>query len=204
MKLKTIPTGVYAANCYIIIDEESKEAAVIDPGGDSNLIINFLNSTNSKLMLILLTHGHFDHTGAAVEISLKYDVPISLHAKDEDFIIEDNELFRMNNFNATSYCHLKDTSIISLGSKIIKCIETPGHSPGGLCYLIEDWLFSGDTLFSGSIGRTDLIGGDYNTLINSIEEKLLILPDNTKVFPGHGFETTIIREKDTNPFLKKI
>lgn len=198
MKLKVIPAGIYDANCYIVMDEETSQALVIDPGGNAPEIIEEIKKMNAKIKYIFLTHGHADHTEAVPELKSEFKVPICINSKDEEFI--QNGEYMYGTIGAADI-FLSDGDIYKVGNMNVKCIETPGHTPGGLCFLIDNILFSGDTLFDRSIGRTDFVGGDFDTIIKSINEKLLILPENTKVYPGHGPSTSIIKEKKMNHFL---
>lgn len=198
MIIKRIPAGIYAANCYLVMDEVTKSAAVIDPGGDSDDIIKEIDRLDAKVQYILLTHGHFDHVGAVDEMREKYDIPVYINKKDEELINRGENVFGQI---ADSNNELTDGMTVELGNLRIKCIETPGHTPGGMCFLVEKALFTGDTLFLGSIGRTDFVCGDFNSIINSIKSKLLILNDDISVYPGHGPSTSIGIERASNPFL---
>jgi len=199
MKLKRIPAGVYAANCYILMEEETSETVIIDPGGDAIDLKKAAEELHCKVKYILLTHGHADHTGAVSELAKAFGVPFGISEKDEKMISGDQ--FMYGKFYKKSDFNLSQGHIFKIGNKEIKCIETPGHTPGGMCFLIENMLFTGDTLFSGSIGRTDLAGGDFETLMESIKTKLITLPEDTIVLPGHGPQSTIKKEKMHNPFL---
>lgn len=201
MIIKRIPAGIYAANCYIVVDEATNETAVIDPGGNSDYILEQVDKLKGRIKFILLTHGHFDHIGAVANVSRKCNIPVYINKNDYTYISEDNELFHLDDFSEEIFKFIDETSNLALGANRITIIETPGHSPGGLCFLIEDKLFSGDTLFLGSVGRTDFIGGDYVTLVNSIKTKLFTLDENVTVYPGHENETTIKREKMFNPYM---
>lgn len=198
MKLKIIPAGIYDANCYIVMDEKTKEALVIDPGGDAPEIIEEIKKMNAKVKYIFLTHGHADHTEAVPDIKSEFKAPICINSKDEQYIKKGENMF--GTFGDADI-FLNDGDTYKVGSMNVKCIETPGHTPGGLSFLVDDILFSGDTLFDRSIGRTDFTGGDFDTIIKSIKEKLLTLPDSTIVYPGHGPSTSIINEKKMNHFL---
>lgn len=204
MLVKRIPAGVYAANCYVLTDEESKECAVIDPGGDSEDIISYLDSIGSKVKYILLTHGHMDHTGAVGQLKEKYEIPAYISSYDNELIINGELMFGPLRYKAESVVligKIDKNKIFQLGNTEIKCIETPGHTPGGVCFLVQDKLFTGDTLFLRSIGRTDLSGGNLDTLISSIKNKLLTLDGSTTVYPGHGPQSSIKYERDNNPFI---
>jgi hydroxyacylglutathione hydrolase len=202
MKIKSIIVGIYAVNCYIVYDESSKEGSIIDPGGNSKELIKTIENLDIIPKYILLTHGHFDHTGAVEDLVNKYNLPVCLSKNDLDMILNDNndKIFgKLQNVN--NFIYLKGNDIIKMANLEFKVIETPGHTPGGICFLIEDVLFSGDTLFNGSVGRTDFNGGSYELLIKSIKEKIMELPDNTIVLPGHGPESSVGNERMYNPFL---
>lgn len=201
MELKRIPAGVYAANCYVIMDEETKEALIMDPGGDEEDIIEAIDNLGARVKYIVLTHGHIDHTGAVITLKKRYNVPVYIHTKDEELILKRTFMFGVLDSSKGADGNLKDEDILNLGNIEVKCIETPGHTPGGVCFLVQNNLFTGDTLFSGSIGRTDLTGGDFDTIIKSIKEKLMVLDNSVIVYPGHGPSSTIGREKQSNPFL---
>ena len=203
MIIKKIPAGVYAANCYILVDEETRETAVIDPGGDYEELLSAVIELDCKVKYILLTHGHADHKGAVIDFINKYSVPLCINKKDWDLMVSGEFMFgEVNSFSKDfEYIEIVDGKRFYLGKNIIECIETPGHTPGGMSFLTGTHLFTGDTLFSGSIGRTDLAGGDFNTIITSIKTKLLPLSLDTIVYPGHGPNSTIDREKKHNPFL---
>jgi hydroxyacylglutathione hydrolase len=196
--IKTIPAGVYEANCYLIVDEDTKECGIIDPGGDAKKIDAIIKSLNANPRYILLTHGHFDHVGGVIELINSFNIPYYIHEIDEKYMEKDNSVFGTLP-KASGY--LKDGDTIKLGETVIKVIETPGHTKGGVCFLVNDKLFTGDTLFQGSVGRSDFIGGDGRELINSIKTKLLPLGDEIEVYPGHGEASTIGYEKRRNPFL---
>ncbi|WP_163193964.1 MBL fold metallo-hydrolase [Clostridium thermarum] len=202
MKVLRIPVGPLATNCYILIDEETKETAVIDPGGEAEKLIATLERNEAKVKYILLTHGHFDHTGAVIDLKNKYKAPVHVTKEDHDMIHSGaSELFNMEGYDGSINNFIYEATVFELGSTKIKCITTPGHTPGGVCFYFDNILISGDTLFNGSVGRTDFVGANHRILINSIKTKLMDLPEDTVVLPGHGEETTIGREKQFNPFL---
>ncbi len=198
MIIKTIPAGMYEANCYLVIDENTKECGIIDPGGDAERLKSIIDSLNVDVKYILLTHGHMDHVGGVVELSEVFKIPFYINKIDEEYMEKDNFVFGTLP-KASGYLQEGDT--IKLGNKEFKVIETPGHTKGGLCFFIEDKLFTGDTLFQASIGRTDFAGGNFEEIIKSIKEKLLILGDDIEVYPGHGPMSTIGYEKKRNSFL---
>lgn len=199
MIVKTLPVGSYQANCYIIKDENSNKAAIIDPGANAEWIIKSCEELNAEVDVILLTHAHFDHDGAVEELKAKYNVPVYMHKEEENYMnIDTSSVFGKL---SKVYKFMNDNDTIKVGTLEFKCIHTPGHTKGGMCFLVNDKVFTGDTLFQGSIGRTDFIGGSFDEIIKSIEEKLMVLDKNVEVYPGHGPKSTIIFERMRNPFL---
>ena len=198
MIIKAIPAGIYDANCYIVMDEKTKDAVVLDPGGDGEMLERAIKDMKANVKRILLTHGHMDHVGGVEYLSDKLNVPFYISKIDEEYMEKDNYVFGSIR-NANGY--LEDGNALSFGSLNIKVIATPGHTKGGLCFLIEDKLFTGDTLFQGSIGRTDFIGGSFPEIIDSIKTKLLPLGDEIEVYPGHGPKSSIGYEKGYNMYL---
>jgi glyoxylase-like metal-dependent hydrolase (beta-lactamase superfamily II) len=196
--IKTLIAGMYEENCYLIMDEGTKELAIIDPGGQPNLIEKEIGKLDGKPKFILLTHGHMDHVGAVIELMNKLNIPFYINENEEQYMKNDEFVFGSLP-KASKY--LKEGDTVSLGNNIIKVIETAGHTAGGICFLVNDELFTGDTLFQGSIGRSDFPGGNGAQLIKNIKEKLLPLGDSIKVYPGHGPASTIGYEKRNNPFL---
>lgn len=206
MKVIRMAAGIYAANCYIVYSEKTKDGIIVDPGGDSDDILDFINERTINIDYIILTHGHGDHIGGVISLINKLKVPLLIHEEDIDMISDAN--MNLSNIMPSGPVELKadrllkDGDIIKFGDLEAEIIHTPGHTKGGISIKIGDNLITGDTLFQGSIGRTDLIGGDYDTIISSIKEKLLIFPDHTIVWPGHGAESTVGIEKRNNPFLR--
>lgn len=198
LNVNIVPAGVYAANCYILVDEDTKECAIIDAGGDADEIETAIEDMNGSPKYLLLTHGHFDHVGGVEEICKKYNIPFYISKTDEEYMEKDNSVFGTLP-KASGY--LKEGDTIKLGNYEIKVIETPGHTKGGLSFFVDGKVFTGDTLFQGSVGRTDFIGGDMSEIISSIKNKLLPLGDDVRVYPGHGASTTIGIEKVRNPYL---
>lgn len=202
MKIKVFPLGDIQTNCYIVIEELTKKAIVIDPGNDGYIILEYLLKEGLNLQGIFLTHGHFDHIGGIEEIIAKYEVPVYISYNDAKFL-QDAQL-NLSRFvgNPISLnikpVYIKDGDELYCGNICFKVIETPGHTPGGVCYYTAGNLFAGDTLFKQSVGRTDFPGGNYSQIVNSVREKLYILPDETIVYPGHGPSTTIGQEKVEN------
>ncbi|MDR3598978.1 MAG: MBL fold metallo-hydrolase [Desulfosporosinus sp.] len=199
--------GAMGANCYLYACMESKKAVIIDPGADGKKIYQWILAKGLKVDYILLTHGHVDHIGAVDELkALLGEVSVGIHAGDAGMLTDGKQnlssyLGREVVLQAADFM-LQDGQELTIGNQRLKVISTPGHSPGGVCFLSTEGLFSGDTLFAGSIGRTDFPGGSLDQLLQGVREKLLILPDDTKVFPGHGEETSIGEEKRDNPYLQ--
>ena len=205
MIIRTLEVGPIMANCYILGCEETKEAVVIDPGDEADRILMTLAQDNLKVKYIINTHGHFDHVGANKELRDVTKAELMIHAEDEHMLAELTQHAAAFGLSADDSppadITISDNDEIKFGNITLKVIHTPGHSKGGICLLTDKVLIAGDTLFAGSIGRTDLPGGDYDTLISSIKTKLLVLDEDTVVYTGHGPATTIGREKQINPFL---
>lgn len=195
----------FGENMYVLFDEDSKKCAVIDPGGAVDKIFKFINENNLDFEYIFLTHGHGDHIGAVNKIKeIKSDVKVVSH-KDEKEMLNDNRKnlsFSMHcgvqEFDADIYVSDKDK--LKLGNLTVTFIHTPGHTLGGMCIRVCDDLFTGDTLFFETVGRTDLYGGDFNTLKKSLK-KISKFEDNVKIYPGHGPSSTIAHEKQNNPYM---
>ena len=206
LNIKKFNTGLYDVNTYVIWDDKTSDAAVIDWGGDFELINDFINKQKLNLNYVLNTHGHFDHIMADDEVQKKLGVPIFAHKDDKELIAYlpvQLEMFGITEGIEAPQIDdwIEGGDVLNLGNFEIKVLHTPGHSQGGVCYLIDGNLFSGDTLFLECVGRTDFPYGNHQQLINSIKTKLFPLDDNIKVFPGHGDETTIGHEKKFNEFV---
>lgn len=202
MEIKVITLGHIQVNCYLVSTE--KAALVVDPGFESKIVEDFLIQNCDKERLILLTHAHFDHIGGAVALRDITDTDIAIGEK-ENFALSDSAFNLSDRFHAhiepfSADILLRDLEEITVGDIKIKTIFTPGHTVGGVSYLVDDVLFSGDTLFNLSIGRTDFPGGNFEVLKNSVN-KLFMLDGKTTVLAGHGEATTIAFEKENNPFL---
>ena len=212
MKIKQIQNNPFQENTYVVWDEASMEAAIVDCGAlfpqEEAKIEAFVSDNNLKVKYILNTHLHLDHCFGNAWAAERYGILPMAHKDDETLLARMGEQARMFGlpFEVKTEKlggYLNDNDVLMLGENEIKVIHTPGHSRGGLCFYIPSagWLISGDSLFEGSIGRTDLEGGSYATLIKSITERLMTLPEETVVYPGHGPYTTIGDEKRMNPFL---
>jgi glyoxylase-like metal-dependent hydrolase (beta-lactamase superfamily II) len=204
MKIIRIPIGTYQTNCYLVADEETKAAFIIDPAGDLEQIKNTIDEKAYDLKFIILTHGHGDHIGAVEGLKEAYDAVLLIHEEDAE-MLRDHQLnltFRMGEkIEIEADQTFRGGETLMVGDLELRFLHTPGHTKGSSCVLVNDTLFSGDTLFLNSIGRTDLYGGDRRQIIESIKNKLLILPEETKVYPGHGQSTSIKNELKKNPFF---
>jgi len=208
MFLKRLVVGLLETNCYLISCEKTKEAAVIDPGGEeaADLILNLLQKNNFNLKYIINTHGHIDHIIGNNLLKVKTEALLLIHRLDADMLIDGNK--NISSFMGKEICSphadklLEEGDEISLGTLKLKFIHTPGHTPGGISLVVNNIVFTGDTLFAGGIGRTDLPGGSYQDLQKSIKEKLLVLSDDKIIYPGHGPDSTIGEERRTNLYLK--
>ena len=207
MKIVQIPNGAFAENCYLVLDGEARECAIVDPGEEAGLILHKVKETGCAPVTIWLTHAHVDHVVGVAIVAAETRVPIWLHPADRqlyDAVPQQAAWFGLDlpgrlPSPTRDFAH-GDT--VCVGSRTFAVRHAPGHSPGSVCLIAPGVALTGDVLFAGSIGRTDLPGGDFETLIGSIERELLVLPDETIVYSGHGPETTIGRERRTNPFLK--
>ncbi len=204
--LKKLPLNRLSTNCYIIADDNTKEAAVIDPAGDFEVIKSFIEENNLNVKYILLTHGHGDHIVALKELRDYCKAVVGIHADDENMLnnarINFSFMYSSIPIEEKSDFHLADGEVFKLGTSEFKILHTPGHTMGSIGILFGKDLISGDTLFARGIGRTDLPGGDYNSIIESITKKLFTLPEEVAVHPGHGGSSTIGAEKKNNPFFK--
>lgn len=202
MELISFTLGYMGVNSYILFDKEKGKAAVFDAPAQSETIISFLAENNLSLEYIFLTHGHFDHIGSLYELKIATNAKIVVH-KDEEKYLNDTSL----NLSFEPLPRITpdvltfDGDVFGLCGEQIKVIHTPGHTVGGVCYLFKDCLICGDTLFQGSIGRFDFPLGDFDVEIKSIKERIMTLPDDTKVYPGHGPATTVGIERKENPYL---
>ena len=208
MILETLVVGPLGVNCYIVGDDVTREAIVIDPGGNARDILATLRREQLKLVAIVATHAHFDHLLALDEVRAQTRAPFLIHPDEAQVLANAATGALFFGFTmrqpAPADRLVREGDEVRAGSVSLKVLHTPGHSPGGICLLYEKCVFVGDTLFQGGIGRVDLPGGDYATLMRSIRDQLLTLPDDTIVYPGHGDATTIDAEKQLNPFLRPL
>jgi hydroxyacylglutathione hydrolase len=205
----TILVGPLACNCSILVDEGTREAVVVDPGDEAPKILAALKRAGATAVFLLHTHAHFDHIGASGDLQRATDAPICLHPDDRFLYDQLPDQGRMFGFSfetpAAVNRWIADGEIFEFGESRIRVIHTPGHSPGSTCFFLEGAepaLFAGDTLFRDSIGRTDLWGGSFPTIEDSIRRKIYSFPEDLRVIPGHGEETTVGREKKGNPFVR--
>ena len=193
------------ANCFIFGCEKTKEAVVIDPGGDADRILLSLADAKLQVKYIINTHGHFDHVGGNGKMKKATGADILIHPLDAPMLgsLSSNAAIFGISVENSPPCDrtIQEGETVSFGEITLEVIHTPGHTPGGISLLTDGILFVGDTLFAGSIGRTDFPGGDFNTLISSIQNKLFKMKNDVRVFSGHGPETTIGTEKRYNPFV---
>jgi glyoxylase-like metal-dependent hydrolase (beta-lactamase superfamily II) len=199
--LKKFVVGILAVNAYLLADPKTKDACLIDPGADAKKIKDSIRENGLNLKYIINTHGHADHIGA----NRDFKVPIYIHKLDEDFLVDPKKnlspLFMSSITSPKADRLLEDGDIITLGGLKLEVLHTPGHTPGSISLKTDGIIFTGDTLFNMSVGRTDLECGDQSALFDSITKKLLPLPDDTIIYPGHGDESTIGDEKRDNPYL---
>ena len=204
--IKSVVVGPVDVNCYVLKDKATGKGAVIDPGGHVERIMSLINDMKADIAEIIITHGHFDHIGALDELRNAVGCGASIHELDAEMLLKSRK--NLSIFMGTDAIFrpaerlLKDGDIIRFGESFLKVIHTPGHTAGGIClYDGDKVLFSGDTLFAGSVGRSDFPGGDHYQLIESVVKALAEVKDETVVYPGHGPETGMGYERKTNPFL---
>lgn len=205
MNIEVVIVGPLETNCYLVSCPKTRACAVVDPGAEPDKILAAVHRLGWKPVIILNTHGHVDHIGANRDIKDAFDIPLAIHTLDSPMLELTGQL-------ALSYLldarvspppdlFLKDGAKIPVGESVLEILHTPGHSPGSVSLLGSGFLLSGDTLFDGGVGRTDLPGGSARELERSIRSRILTLPAETRVLPGHGPQTTVGRELDSNPFL---
>jgi glyoxylase-like metal-dependent hydrolase (beta-lactamase superfamily II) len=207
MIVEMLIVSPFQENCYVIGDEESMTGAIIDPGDEAARIALTIERVGLEISQIIVTHSHIDHVGAVAQLVDEYMCPVLMHEEAEAMLktVPQQAMMMGMRFGKVPAVdrHLADDEVLEVGSLRLRSLYTPGHAPGHLAFLVEDEgiIFSGDALFAGSVGRVDLPGGSMELLMRSISERLLTLPDETRVLSGHGPETTIGRERVANPFL---
>ena len=208
MHWRQLPLGILQTNCYILYNEK-KDCVIFDPGAEGKKFLAFLKKEKFNPLAILLTHAHFDHIGAVDAVRDEYHIPVYVHKKEADWLenprVNGSAHFVPNHpVQAKAADHfIREEGPLEIGPFLLEVLETPGHSPGSVSYYSKELevVFAGDTLFKDSIGRTDLVDGNSSQLLKSIHDKLLSLPEETFVLPGHGPVTTVQDEMDRNPFL---
>ncbi|MGQ9618541.1 MAG: MBL fold metallo-hydrolase [Candidatus Aminicenantia bacterium] len=200
-----VQVGAFETNCYVVFNQNGS-AIIIDPGGEPDKIIEIIQKEKLKPLKIVNTHGHADHCGGNKALKKKYSIPILMHKDDLEILhsFQNNLLFPLVKGSPSPEpdYFLEEGDLVDLEDISFRVIHTPGHTPGGISLYYNGLIFSGDTIFSGSVGRTDFPGGSWETLINSIKNKILIFPDKTLILPGHGPSTTVGGEKRNNPFIR--
>lgn len=206
MKYELVIVGALETNCYLVYCEKTLACAVVDPGAEPQKIFLEITRKSLKPIILINTHGHIDHIGANLDIKEKFDVPLCIHSLDSPMLksVLQSEMgfFLGAKDSPAPDKFLEDGEAITIGLCTLKVIHTPGHSPGSISLLFDKFLLSGDSLFFGGVGRTDLPGGSWEELESSIRDKILILPEETIVLPGHGPYTTVEQEKNSNPFIR--
>jgi len=206
MMIRTVVVGEFQANCYLVVDEQSGKGMLIDPGGDAEALLALVEQERVELVLVIVTHAHIDHIGALDIVRRSTGAKAVIHSADA-CSLQDPDLNLSVLMNQPQRFELPEVvvehgSTMLLGKMTVQFIHTPGHTPGSISVLVDEHVFTGDCLFAGGIGRVDLPGGNWDALTSSIKERLYLLPDVTKVFPGHGPETTIGKERKSNPYVR--
>ena len=206
MQVESFVLGPVMTNCYLVYKEKGDSGLVIDPGTGAEEVVRRIQTLNLNIEAILLTHARFDHIGGVEEVRAATGAPVYVHPQEAEWLLEPelngSTLFPVEEVR----CRPAEKTVeggeqLTLLGETFSVFHTPGHSPGSVSYRAENFIFSGDVLFSGSIGRTDLPGGDYKTLMQTIDQVIMELPEETVVYSGHGPVTTVGREQDTNPFV---
>ncbi len=204
MIIKKLVVGPIASNCYIVGSESTKEGMIIDPGADAYAILKKVRELGLKIKLIVLTHRHPDHVGAAGQVKEATGAEVAAHVEAAKYLPQSPSYIFEPPYQASPYPDrlLKGGDSVDIGDIHFTVLHTPGHTPCGISLVGNGIVFTGDTLFNYGIGRYDLVGGNYQQLMDSIHNKLMVLPDDTRVYPGHGPDTTIDTERRANPFLR--
>ena len=204
--IKRLVVGSLSANCYIVGNADTREGMVIDPGGNPEVILNAITDSGFDIQIIVLTHGHSDHIAALYDIQDRTGGDVAIHIEDADFLEGRGSFSSMFGISYKTPEPpdrlLREGDTIEMGSTRFTVVHTPGHTPGSICLLTGDRVFTGDTLFYRGIGTTLMPGSSRRQLIESIQTRLMVLPDDFKIHPGHGRETTIGAERKSNPFIR--
>lgn len=206
MEFDSVIVGALETNCYLVYCNENLECAIVDPGAEAQKIFHLITKKSLNPVVLLNTHGHIDHIGANKDIKERFNIPLCIHALDKS-MLENVQQLELSFFLGAKESpspdkYLEDGDMVKLGKSSLQVIHTPGHSPGSVSFLGDGFILSGDTLFYGGVGRADLPGGSWDELERSIKNKILTLPDETIVLPGHGPTTSVGQERNLNPFIK--
>ncbi|MFP4083244.1 MAG: MBL fold metallo-hydrolase [Candidatus Aminicenantes bacterium] len=206
MEFESVVVGALETNCYVVYCPETLECGVVDPGAEAEKIIRIILRKKLNPVIILNTHGHVDHVGANQDLKDRFNVPLCLHPADRSMlknILQSDMGFLLGAKESPAPDRdLKDGEEVKIGRSSLRVVHTPGHSPGSVSFLGDGFLLSGDAIFYGGVGRTDLPGGSWQELENSIRSKILTLPPETSILPGHGPFTSVRQEKNWNPFIR--
>ncbi|MFC2169152.1 MBL fold metallo-hydrolase [Acidobacteriota bacterium] len=206
MNYETLIVGSLETNCYLVYCQDTLESAIVDPGAEPQKIFNLLEEKKLNPVLIINTHGHVDHVGANKDMKEKFDIPLCIHSSDSSMlnhVLQSGLSFFLGSKPSPKPDRFfTEGEEIKIGTQSLKVLHTPGHSPGSVCLLGSGFILSGDLLFCGGVGRTDLPGGSWTELENSIKSRIFTLPEETIVLPGHGPSTSVGVEKSTNPFIR--
>lgn len=206
MKINVFVIGPFQVNTILLWNERTSDAYLVDPGGEHRVVRRFIEKERLNVRAILATHGHVDHVAGVREFQKEMKLPYLIHPAERENVMGAEMAARLFGFRIdgvpTIDGDLTDGQVLPLGDESLTLLHTPGHSEGGLCFLNGTDLICGDTIFAGSVGRTDFPGGDWPTLLNSIRTRILTLPDEVRLIPGHGPNTSVGRERRTNPFLQ--
>ena len=205
MDYEVLVVGALETNCYLVSSKKTQECAIVDPAAEANKIFALIAKKELKPIMILNTHGHIDHIGANRDMKEKFDIPLRIHSLDGHMLGQEQQselgFFLQAKTSPPADSYFKDGEKIKIGNFSLRVLHTPGHSPGSVSFIGDSFVLSGDTLFCGGVGRTDLPGGNWEDMEESLKKKILTLPEEMIVLPGHGPSTSIGQEKNTNPFI---